>query len=508
MVNQAEGGNTVRIEHMEVLSLRDGTTTSHDIDICTKQSIATDQAASGSIGLKRRLQLADAIALSMALIAAFAIQRLVRPVPSELAMHHLLLALLSVPGFVAGAGIGRLYLARANERSAEEARNVIRAVMVGMGTLVSIAFLTQFKELSRLWVAAFGCGAVVALLIERQIARCYFSRMRVSGRLSRRILIIGTDSHAIGMLHTYKRNPKLGYEVVGFIGDDDIGERAGVSVLGTVDELPEILVEQSVVGVVISLSSIGTEAVNLLTRRLTDDGYHVALSSCLTDIDVTRLRPQELDGRTMIYVEPVVRDGWRAVAKRLFDVVTAASILLLSAPIWLLSMLAIKLHDRGPVFFRQERVGLNGDTFTMTKLRTMDTDAEDRKAELASLNEADGPMFKMEHDPRITTVGRVLRKLSIDELPQLISVLRGDMSMVGPRPALPSEVEEWDPALRERLRVLPGLTGMWQISGRSSTSFDQYKRLDLYYVDNWSLAHDLRICVRTIGTVLSGRGAA
>jgi lipopolysaccharide/colanic/teichoic acid biosynthesis glycosyltransferase len=177
-------------------------------------------------------------------------------------------------------------------------------------------------------------------------------------------------------------------------------------------------------------------------------------------------------------------------------------------PITVAAIIAIRLEGPGPIFFRQRRVGLDGELFTMTKLRTMVPDAEARRAELAHLNEADGPLFKMTHDPRITRVGGLLRKLSIDELPQLFSVLVGDMSMVGPRPALPHEIEDWDDALHERLRVLPGLTGLWQVSGRSDSSFEQYRRLDLYYVHNWSLGHDLRICVRTVGVVLTGRGAA
>jgi exopolysaccharide biosynthesis polyprenyl glycosylphosphotransferase len=346
------------------------------------------------------------------------------------------------------------------------------------------------------------------LVLERAIARKVFTRLRENGRLCRRIVIVGTDSHAIGLLHTYQRNPALGYQVIGFVGPDEIGRRGGVDVLGPIEALDEILESCGAVGVVVSLSSIDDSEVNRLSRRLTDRGYHVAISSGLADIDVTRLRPQSIDGRTMIYIEPVIRNGWRAQAKRVFDVASAAGILLLTAPVWLAAIIAIKVGGPGPVLFRQQRVGHNGELFTMLKLRTMVVDAEARRHELHDLNEADGPLFKMSHDPRITRVGRVLRKLSIDELPQLICVLRGTMSMVGPRPALPDEVMEWDEPLRDRLRVPPGLTGMWQVSGRSDSTFEQYRRLDLYYVDNWSLLHDLRICLRTVGVVARGRGAA
>jgi lipopolysaccharide/colanic/teichoic acid biosynthesis glycosyltransferase len=182
--------------------------------------------------------------------------------------------------------------------------------------------------------------------------------------------------------------------------------------------------------------------------------------------------------------------------------------MIVAAPFLALIAIAIKLDSRGPVFFRQQRVGRNGEQFAMLKLRTMVTNAEALKAELASLNEAAGPLFKMRNDPRITRVGRLLRKTSLDEIPQLWNVVRGEMSLVGPRPALPEEVSAWTADLHHRLRVRPGLTGLWQISGRSDASFESYEHLDLYYTDNWSLARDLWIIARTIPAVIAQRGAS
>lgn len=458
--------------------------------------------------VKRRLVLADLAAVLFGFLAAFGLQVLVKPLSVHGISQHLLLMVASFPGFAFGLVAARLYQARANERHVEEARNIVRAVGVGVALMVVLAFGLQFKELSRLWIALVALGVTSTLLVERRVARSVFAGLRASGRLSRRIVIVGTDAHAIGLLHTYQRNPSFGYEVVGFVGDDDLGERGGVTVLGSLADLDEILVSTGSVGVVVSLSAVGADEVNILTRRLTDLGYHVALSSSLSDIDVTRLRPQQIDGRTMIYVEPIIRNGWRAIAKRAFDVIGAAAILVITSPALMVAMIAVKFDSAGPVFFRQTRVGRDGATFTLLKLRTMVVDAEQRKAELMEQNEVDGPLFKIANDPRVTRVGRVLRKLSIDELPQLLCVLDGTMSLVGPRPALPSEVEQWDDSLHDRLRVPPGLTGMWQVSGRSASTFEQYRRLDLYYVDNWSLAHDLRICAKTFAVVLSGRGAA
>ena len=494
-------------EHTTALSSAEDSNVNTDqaSDVDTPFSEADRRSATK---LKRMLMTADACALGFGSAATFAAQFMLRRVPSYIMVEHLALFLASIPGFAIGAGINRMYQARANERKIDEAQNLLRATGLGFAVMLAIAFAVQYKDLSRLWVVTLMVTTVGLLLIERRIARSVFNRLRARGQLTRRIVIVGTDPHAIGLLHTYQRNPHLGYTVVGFVGGDDLGKRGGVDVLGRIEDLASVLAETNSVGVVVSLSAVESDDVNALTRRLTDAGYHVALSSSLRDIDVTRLRPQNIDGQTMIYVEPVIRGGWRSIAKRAFDVSLAGTLLLITSPLMLAAMIAIRLDSPGPVFFRQRRVGKDGREFSIIKLRTMTVDAEARKQELAALNEMDGGLFKVTHDPRITRVGCVLRKLSIDELPQLFLVLSGTMSMVGPRPALPDEVAQWDDLVRERLRVLPGLTGMWQVSGRSGTSFEQYKRLDLSYVDNWSLAHDLDICVRTVRVVLTGRGAA
>ncbi len=460
------------------------------------------------IALRRRLMIADAVAVLVGLSWVVGVELALDPLSGPGLRRHVALAVASLPGFAIGASLNHLHRARANVRRVDEVTNVIRAACVGTGLMVLLAFAVQMKDLSRLWVLMMAIGMSASVGAERLLARRVFAGMRASGRIRRRIAIIGTDPHAVGLLHMYERDPSLGYHVVGFVGSDDLGHRGGVTVLGSIDELDDVMERFGIGGVVVSPASVPDDQINVMTRRLTDAGYHVTISSALRDIDISRLRPQSVDGRSMFYVEPVIRDGVPHLAKRAFDTVFAAILLIVSAPLLLVSAVAIKVTSRGPVLFRQTRVGKNGDLFTMVKLRTMVVDAEQRKAELAELNEADGPLFKMADDPRITSVGRVLRKLSIDELPQLAAVLRGTMSMVGPRPALPDEVTQWDETTKERLRVLPGLTGLWQVSGRSDSSFDQYKRLDLLYVDNWSLKHDLMICMRTVGVVLACRGAS
>ena len=277
--------------------------------------------------------------------------------------------------------------------------------------------------------------------------------------------------------------------------------------LGEVDDTLDVVSRTGATGVILSVASLEPATVNRLTRTLTEAGCHVTLSSSLHDIDISRTRSQSIDGRLMIYVEPTNRSRAHLFLKRSFDVVVAGSVMLLTLPILLIAMLAVKLDSRGPALFKQVRVGKDGVEFEILKLRTMVSGAEAMRADLEAQNESSGPLFKMREDPRITRVGRFLRKTSIDELPQLWNVLRGDMSIVGPRPALPAEALQWKPELRDRLRVMPGITGMWQVSGRAEADFEMYRRLDLFYVDNWSLTHDLKIVLKTIVVVVGGRGA-
>jgi exopolysaccharide biosynthesis polyprenyl glycosylphosphotransferase len=258
----------------------------------------------------------------------------------------------------------------------------------------------------------------------------------------------------------------------------------------------------------IAASAIDVRMTNPLVRQLLNAGVHTELSPTLPDIAVERLTMRALGRFPVMYLEPFHQSGWRSAAKRMFDLIASMlGLFVLSVPLLAVALL-IKVDSKGPVFYRQRRVGKSGRLFDVVKFRTMVPNAHARRQELASLNEADGPLFKIRNDPRVTRMGRFLRKTSVDEIPQLWNVLRGEMSLVGPRPALPDEAAMWAPELRDRLRVQPGITGMWQVSGRSNTSFDEYSRLDLYYVDNWSLLADLSILAKTIPIVLMQRGAA
>ena len=456
--------------------------------------------------LRRLLITSDVLAIIVGIVVATGIQQLVNPVSGGILSEEALLALVIVPVWVLMMGANHLFLARAISSFGEELRHLMMAGIMAVGFLVVVSFVVEYSALSRLWVGLLYVCVTASLVTSRLIARRVFNNLRRSGRISRPVIIVGTGNDAISLLHATQRRPDLGYEVLGFTGDEN-GGRGGVPVLGAVEDTQAVVRATGATGAILSVGSLEPAVVNRLTRTLTDDGCHVTLSSSLHDIDISRTRSQAIDGRLMIYVEPTNRSRTQLFVKRSFDVAVAGLTLLLTVPIVVLVAAAIKLDSRGPVFFKQVRVGKDGELFEMLKLRSMCAGAESLQAGLSDLNERTGPLFKVSDDPRVTRVGRFIRKTSIDELPQVWNVIRGDMSVVGPRPALPAESEQWSPDLRERLRVLPGITGMWQVSGRSEADFEIYRRLDLYYVDNWSLAHDIKILVKTFFVVIAGRGA-
>jgi exopolysaccharide biosynthesis polyprenyl glycosylphosphotransferase len=234
----------------------------------------------------------------------------------------------------------------------------------------------------------------------------------------------------------------------------------------------------------------------------------VRITANVQEILSTRVAAQPLGSLMAFSLKPVSLTGVQALAKRTFDIGLTAIGMVIGLPLFAAVALAVKLSSRGPVFFRQERVGYHGRPFTMLKFRTMVVDAEAMLDGLMEQNEATGPLFKIKGDPRVTPVGRFLRKWSLDELPQLWNVLVGDMSLVGPRPPLAREVAQYEDWMMSRLEVRPGLTGLWQVSGRSDLPFDDYVRLDLFYIENWSLAYDLFIIAKSVPMLVTGRGAS
>lgn len=419
------------------------------------------------------------------------------------------LILLSLPVWSAAMIKMRLYQARFLGQRSQEFRRIVAAAAFGAASLLVIPAIWRFISVQRDFVAYSGGLAVALLMMEREVVRQLFKVARRRGHRLRPVLIVGDNAEGRQLRRMFDTEPALGYRFVGFVNVDPY-VRFGHpdEVLGQLDDIVAIARRHGVESVMIAASAVDVDHTKPLIRCLLKAGLHVELSPTLPDIAVERLTVRPLGRFPVMYLEPFHQAGWRSLAKRCFDLVlTTIALVVLALPLGLLA-LAVKLDSQGPVFYRQTRVGKDGRLFEVIKFRTMVKNAHQMRNELAQLNEADGPLFKIKHDPRITRVGRLLRKTSLDELPQLWNVVRGEMSLVGPRPALPEEAALWAPELRDRLRVQPGITGMWQVSGRSSTSFDEYSRLDLYYVDNWSLITDLSIVLKTVPSVVLQRGAS
>jgi exopolysaccharide biosynthesis polyprenyl glycosylphosphotransferase len=277
--------------------------------------------------------------------------------------------------------------------------------------------------------------------------------------------------------------------------------------LGSIQELREVVRQTSAECLFVSSAEVGVGGMAYVTELARLERLELRATSNFPEMLTHRLAVQPVGGVMALSLKPASLTGPQALAKRIFDVVVGSLALVVSIPLWLGIALAIRLTSRGPVLFRQERVGVRGRPFMLFKFRTMVENAEELLEDLRDRNEAPGPLFKLREDPRLTKVGGWLRRRSLDELPQLLNVLRGDMSLVGPRPCLPEEIIHYDARALERLDVPPGVTGLWQVQGRSNVSFDEYVRLDVFYVENWSLAYDLYILLKTVRAVLSRDGA-
>ncbi|MDP9441743.1 MAG: sugar transferase [Actinomycetota bacterium] len=423
--------------------------------------------------------------------------------------RHVAFGALSLPLWASAFSHYGLYSARKVTTRLDEFNKIVHATGSSVLIMVVGSVVTD-SYLSRSWLA-LTCGiAVVAVTAEREVIRRMFSFLRCKGRFLRPVVIVGANEEAIAVCRELASSPWLGYRPLGFIDDTaPIGEPLvqGVSVIGRTADVLAVVSECGASGVVVATTGVSTAVSNRVTRELLHAGVYIELTSSLKDLASERLSVRPLGRCPVIQVEPARRGGWQDAAKRTFDIFVTSVALVMLAPTMALIAALIKLDSRGPVLFRQHRVGRNGDIFTVWKFRTMVERAEQMVIDLRDANEADGPLFKIRKDPRVTRVGRILRSTSLDELPQFWNVLRGQMSLVGPRPALPAEMEAWTPELRNRLRVKPGITGMWQVSGRSDCSFADYMRLDLYYVDNWSLLTDLAIVAKTVPTLLLRRGA-
>jgi exopolysaccharide biosynthesis polyprenyl glycosylphosphotransferase len=393
----------------------------------------------------------------------------------------------------------------------EEFKRVGRAAVAVAATVSFVAFATKI-DLSRLAVATALVATAVYILVVRALARraLHLVRRR-NGTATHRMLLVGTLPEALEICKAVNRTPAAGLVPVGIHLTDGYGAARGMltpvpvypprsEVLPLVNELGADTIA------VCGSASAEPGELRRLAWQIEGSGVDLVVAPQLTDIAGPRVHVRPIEGLPLLHVEEPTLSGVAWLAKNLLDRFAAGAGLLLLAPLFAVVAIAIKISDPGPVFFRQPRVGREGRIFRVWKFRTMYTDAEERRAALLDQNESDGHLFKIRQDPRVFPLGRFLRNTSIDELPQLINVVKGEMSLVGPRP-LPADDGDYLGDVRRRLLVRPGITGLWQVSGRSDLSWDEAVRLDLYYVDNWSLAYDLSILWRTVGVVVGRKGA-
>jgi exopolysaccharide biosynthesis polyprenyl glycosylphosphotransferase len=393
---------------------------------------------------------------------------------------------------------------------ADEYKRTFRA-SVTMAATVSLLALALKLDLSRLSVGTAVLGSLVYIVIGRFVARRMLVLIRGKGRAVHRVLLIGTFNEANDVYSAVTRVPAAGLVPVGIHLTEGYAQSRG-----TVTSPVPVFAGRDVLSLVRDLGadtiavcgSARSEPGELrrLAWQLEGTGIDLVVAPQLTDIAGPRVHIRPVEGLPLLHVEEPKLSGMAWLFKNVMDRIIGVLLLVLLLPLFAVLSILIWLGDRGPAFFKQSRVGREGMVFQVVKFRTMYPDAEDRLAHLVDRNESDGLLFKIKDDPRITPVGRFLRKTSLDELPQLINVVRGEMSLVGPRP-LPADDGDFLGDVRRRLLVRPGMTGLWQVSGRSELSWDDSVRLDLYYVDNWSLAFDLVILWRTVGVVFGRRGA-
>jgi exopolysaccharide biosynthesis polyprenyl glycosylphosphotransferase len=465
-----------------------------------------------NLGRARRvlLRLLDFVALIAAMpVAVLAYERVAEPpVWTPPVRETALLVSLALLFWTAAAWFHEVYEER-GRTAGEEVRRALGALCTVAAAMLVFIFIAKQTGISRLTVGFYFASSAVALMLARVGCDAIAREARRRGFRLRYYAVVGRGALSREIVTTIAARREWGLNLAGFIDDESTDEPhlTDAVILGKLSELGKILEEHVLDEVIFAVSRAQLHSIERAILLCEEQGVAVRIALDVLRYGCSPMRLSDVDGLPMLTFTRTPSDLLAVAIKRTFDIAASSAVLLLLAPLLGLVALAIKLDSPGPVIFRQRRVGLNGHVFQILKFRSMHVDAEVRLEALRALNEVSGPVFKMSHDPRVTRVGRFIRKTSLDEFPQFWNVLRGDMSIVGPRPPLPSEVRQYKRWQRRRLSVRPGITCTWQISGRAGIDFDQWMALDLEYIDHWSLGGDLRICLKTIPAVLSTRGA-
>jgi len=422
-------------------------------------------------------------------------------VPVSLALTAILLLVFKAEG---------LYDRRRGSSWLDDTYTIFTGTLASIAIMIFIFFLYRANFYSRLIflyaVLLIGTFLSLSRLVERRVA--HYMRRRGVG--VDRVLIVGAGVVGKAIMRSILARPELGYRSVGFVDDDpkkqenDIGP---FKALGGTAALPAILRNEAVDQVIVSLPWVSHRKILNIISDSERQGVRARFVPDLLQMSLGQVDTEVINGIPLIGMREPTLTGWKMALKRFLDVAISSGLLLALSPVLLLIAVAIRVDSPGPVFFRQIRLGRGARPFTCYKFRSMTVDAEEVRPQVSHMDESKGPIFKIKQDPRTTGVGKVLRRFSLDELPQLINVFRGDMSLVGPRPPLPTEVDEYEDWHHDRLRIPSGMTGLWQVMGRSDLTFDEMVMLDLYYAENWSLWLDTKIMLRTVPTVFLGRGA-
>ncbi|MFE5324208.1 sugar transferase [Paenibacillus sp. NPDC056579] len=401
----------------------------------------------------------------------------------------------------------KIYHFRSSSGLADELFKMSKAYTFAVLVTIGISFLMKYTDFSRLVIVIYWFFAIILTAILRIIKRLLYFRLANHDLVCKNVIIVGAGKVGTSLMNELSHNKALGFKVVGYVDDDyESNHYLESSYLGTTSELNILLQKFTVDEIIITIPS-ERELVNKIITDLRKIDIKIKIIPDLFNLVMSTVQIDNINALPVVTLVKTPMRGLGLLSKRIFDIVAASILLFIISPVFLITSIAIMLDSKGSIFYKQTRLGKNGKQFGMLKFRSMVSDADTLLKSLEKQNEMDGIAFKMKHDPRVTRVGRFIRKYSIDELPQLINVIKGDMSLVGPRPPLPVEVQQYGDWEWRRLEVLPGITGLWQVSGRSDLSFSQWMNLDVYYIENWSLGLDLKILLKTIPVVLKGEGA-
>lgn len=420
------------------------------------------------------------------------------------------LALIALPTWTFHIMVLKLHSIRRWRSVMSEVKGLVQVTGMGLVVLAVFIFLLRLEYLSRLFIVFFAILSLIGLWVNRTVVRMYMRHLHKKGFHNWRVLIVGSEDKVRFFTRELMEHSELAISVSGFLSleKEELPEEVdGLPVLGTIDDLSEVLDNHVIDEVFFLTPKRMLLDVEESIHQCLEIGVQASVEmNIVNDEKKSHALSTQIGIPLMTFTALSKRRG-QLVLKQISDPVVAALLLLVISPVFVVIGLSVLVGSGRPIFFKQQRVGLRGRNFSMYKFRTMVPNAEKLCDDLRDQNEATGPVFKIKNDSRITPIGRILRRSSLDELPQLINVVKGEMSLVGPRPPLASEVAQYKRWQQRRLSMKPGITGLWQVSGRSTVDFDQWMELDMKYIDSWSFFLDMQILLKTIGAVAKGDGA-